>query len=155
MNQPTKPEEMLVDDWIDEVCPTDPPEELYAKFVLTHMRMPAVLQTAFREFTKLYILYGKYSGKPVRVNVASRLGDIGVTFDLKRETGYDVRVMVSDITDWSNVPGEPYQPMAVWIPTRLTEHFRSLQTESRSGKNNSPIAKVVAESVVPTMTRQK
>lgn len=134
MNQPTKPEEVLVDDWIDEVSPTDSAEERYAKFVLTLMRLPAAMQMAFREFTDLYVLYGKYEGKPVRVNVASRMGDIGVTHNLQRDTGYDVRVMVSDITDWSNVPGEPFQPMKIWIPTRLTEHFKSFQAKGLTSK---------------------
>jgi hypothetical protein len=49
------------------------------------------------------ILYAKYNDKQVRITMASRLGDVGVTEDLTRERGYDKRVCVDDLSDFTDV----------------------------------------------------
>lgn len=41
----------------------------------------------------------------VRVVMASRYGDVGITRDLSSESGYDLRVFVADLTDFSETAG--------------------------------------------------
>ncbi len=106
---PTTPEEVSVDDFIDSICYSDPSNVKYAKFVLHFMRLPAVYQGGFRDLISRYRLYGNYQGRRVRINVTSRLGDVGIHFDLTKSVGYDERVSLKEITDFSNHPTLPYQ----------------------------------------------
>ena len=46
-------------------------------------------------------LYADYEGKRVRVTMASRLGDVGITKDFTRDMGYDRRVPVSQLSNFS------------------------------------------------------
>ena len=48
-------------------------------------------------------LFAIYKGKKVRVVMASRLGDVGITEDLKANRGYSKRVAVADLKDFSNI----------------------------------------------------
>lgn len=49
-------------------------------------------------------------GTPVRVVMASRLGDVGITTDLERKHGYQIRVAVAYLTDFtSDAPEENAQ----------------------------------------------
>lgn len=45
-------------------------------------------------------LLAEYKGIPVRVNVVSRMGDVGITRDLAQENGYSERVLVDDLTNF-------------------------------------------------------
>jgi len=45
---------------------------------------------------------GKYKAKRVRVVMASRFGDVGITTDLTADHGYDKRVFVDALTDFSD-----------------------------------------------------
>jgi len=47
-------------------------------------------------------LFCTYQGTRWRVTGASRLGDVWLTKNIDKDTGYDERVNVSDITEWSN-----------------------------------------------------
>jgi hypothetical protein len=49
-------------------------------------------------------LYADYEGKRVRVTMASRLGDVGITADFDREFGYERRVLVSQLSNFSETP---------------------------------------------------
>ena len=49
-------------------------------------------------------LYALYNGKVVRVTVASRLGDVGITTDLGQDYGYQERVAVEQLSDFSPTP---------------------------------------------------
>jgi hypothetical protein len=49
-------------------------------------------------------LYADYEGKRVRVTMASRLGDVGIAMDLGRTSGYDTRVAVNQLSNFSDVP---------------------------------------------------
>ena len=49
-------------------------------------------------------LYADYEGKRVRVTMASRLGDVGITTDFTRDMGYDRRVPVSQLSNFSDQP---------------------------------------------------
>lgn len=49
-------------------------------------------------------LYATHNGKRVRVVMASRFGDVGITRRLDRDYGYDKRVAVAELTDFSATP---------------------------------------------------
>lgn len=49
-------------------------------------------------------LFADCDGKRVRVTMASRLGDVGVTTDLGRELGYELRVSIDRLSNFSEVP---------------------------------------------------
>jgi len=49
-------------------------------------------------------LYADYKGTRVRVTVASRFGDVGITADLDAEFGYDRRVRVRALSNFSELP---------------------------------------------------
>jgi hypothetical protein len=46
-------------------------------------------------------LFASYQGKRVRVVMASRLGDVGITSNLHAEHGYEKRVAVADLSGFS------------------------------------------------------
>jgi hypothetical protein len=78
-----------------------PNHPLCLRWFLVFKRAPAVDQTIMREVgIKEPVLFAKHNGKDVRVTMASRLGDVGITRDLDREYGYDLRVEVADLTDF-------------------------------------------------------
>jgi len=45
-----------------------------------------------------------HDGKRVRVVMASRFGDVGITSKLGREIGYEERVAVESLTDFAETP---------------------------------------------------
>lgn len=49
-------------------------------------------------------LFADYNGKRVRVVMASRFGDVGITPDLKAEYGYKKRVEVASLTNFGDLP---------------------------------------------------
>jgi hypothetical protein len=49
-------------------------------------------------------VFAKLDGKVVKLMMASRLGDIGVAYNLNRETGYDKRVYLEELSDFSETP---------------------------------------------------
>jgi hypothetical protein len=88
---------MHVDDFIDgEYC-----KHKYARWVLNHFRLPAVLKNDFSEFMEPFKLFCDYEGRQYRCTGASRLGDIWLTSDFTRCTGYELRVDVAKCTNWS------------------------------------------------------
>ena len=48
-------------------------------------------------------LFADYEGDRVRCVMASRLGDIGITRKLDAERGYEKRLLVRDLTNFSDV----------------------------------------------------
>jgi len=49
-------------------------------------------------------LYADHEGSRVRVTMASVMGDVGITSDLSREMGYERRVLVSALSNFSETP---------------------------------------------------
>lgn len=49
-------------------------------------------------------LYATHEGQRVRVTMASCHGDLGITPNLKQDTGYRTRVFVNQLTDFSPTP---------------------------------------------------
>lgn len=65
-------------------------------------RLPAVLKVLAKNMGTEPVLFAKYKGKLVRVVMASRFGDVGITSDLSAERGYEERVMLSQLTDFTD-----------------------------------------------------
>jgi len=49
-------------------------------------------------------LFADYKGQRVRVVMASRFGDVGITSQLKKEVGYETRVAVADLINFGDTP---------------------------------------------------
>lgn len=81
------------DDYIDD--PTQP--ECLRTF-LDYARSPA--HGALRDGPRPK-LFARHNGRLVRVVMASRFGDVGITTRLHNEHGYEKRVSVEDLTDFS------------------------------------------------------
>lgn len=84
-----------IDDFIDDFR-----QDAYTRWMFLHFRLPADQQAAFRPFIQDRKLFCTYEGKRYRVTGASRLGDVWLTTDFKRDHGYDMRVLVSDCSEW-------------------------------------------------------
>lgn len=106
-NKKAKLVEKHIDDWLDEpVVVSDPDMHnlCYAKFVLEFSRMPAFKQSQFKQWTQQFELFCSYEGKRYRVTGASRMGDVWLIANFRRDFGYDLRVDVSKCSEWSPVP---------------------------------------------------
>lgn len=84
------------DDYID-----DPTAPLVLRAFLDRARMPAHGMLSSDPFPKLF---ADYKGKRWRVTMASRFGDVGITRDLRAECGYQIRVTVKRLSNFSDVP---------------------------------------------------
>ena len=49
------------------------------------------------------VLFARHEGTPVRVTMASRLGDVGITEVLTAEHGYGKRVAIEELTEFTDV----------------------------------------------------
>lgn len=49
-------------------------------------------------------LFADHEGRRVRVTMASRIGDVGITTDLDAEYGYQLRVLVRQLDNFSEEP---------------------------------------------------
>ena len=84
------------DDYID-----DPTQPECLRVFLDHVRSPA--HGGLRDDPRPK-LFANYAGKRVRVVMASRLGDVGITSNLSAEHGYDRRVAVSSLSNFGDQP---------------------------------------------------
>lgn len=50
------------------------------------------------------VLFADYQGKRVRVVMASRLGDVGITDDLTATNGYKCRVGIDELSNFGEQP---------------------------------------------------
>lgn len=57
-------------------------------------------------------LFADYEGKRVRVTMASRFGDVGITTSLHDEYGYEKRVAVSALSNFSD-KRHPTRPVSM------------------------------------------
>lgn len=74
------------------------------RYFLLVQRLPAVdgcLITAVNGSPKCF---ATHKGKRVRLVMASRFGDVGITRKLDAENGYDKRVGLHELSDFSEVP---------------------------------------------------
>ncbi len=88
-----------VDDFIDSHR-----KPAYARFVLDYFRRNAVCQMDFKPFMEKHLLFASWKGSRYRVTGASRLGDVWLSADFKRVDGYEHRVNVAELSEWSGQP---------------------------------------------------
>lgn len=87
------------DDWIDDYsAPT------VLRFYLIIKRLPAVDQMICRQHGVDPKLFADYKGKRVRVTMASRFGDVGISYVLDADVGYAARVAIEDLSNFSDKP---------------------------------------------------
>lgn len=82
------------DEYIDDESQPD----CLREFVRTH-RLPAV-----EKKHPLVIIYADYRGARVALTMASRFGDVGITPVLKNPNGYESRVMLAELSNFSVKP---------------------------------------------------
>lgn len=70
-------------------------------FLLVH-RMPAAEAAIITRAHGYPVCYALHESKIVRLVMASRMGDIGITDDLEAEHGYQKRVMLSDLSGFTD-----------------------------------------------------
>ena len=93
-----------IDDFIDFGSDNEKdPEEDYARWMFNHFRLSANLKYTFDKFMNKNKLFCLYQGNKYRVTGASRLGDVWLTHNYERKTGYDLRVCIDDCSLWSKV----------------------------------------------------
>lgn len=90
-----------VDDFIDQLEPSSA-NELYARWFFLLFRFPAMTKAQFRTFLEPYKLFCEYGGRRYRVTGCSRMGDVWLSADFKRDCGYELRVDVADCSAWGN-----------------------------------------------------
>ena len=86
-------------DWLDEEK-TDL-AELKVQEYLDFRTRAAVYQMENKEKIYGLFVYCEYKGIKYRITGASRLGDIWLAKNLERESGYDIRVMIEDCSEFS------------------------------------------------------
>jgi len=82
-------------------CIDDPSAPAALRKFLAFARAPAHGQLLPKPHPRLF---ADYDGQRVRVTMASRLGDVGIATDFGRDMGYDRRVAVSQLSNFSEVP---------------------------------------------------
>lgn len=82
------------DDYIDDETA---PQVL--RTYLQRARSPAHGLVSLEPFPKLF---ADYKDSRVRVTMASRFGDVGISNDLTAEYGYDKRVAVEDLSNFTD-----------------------------------------------------
>jgi hypothetical protein len=90
------PETKHCDDYID-----DPTAPVVLRKYLEFARAPAHGQLLPRPHPRLF---ADHKGRRVRVTMASRFGDVGVTTDFTAEMGYELRVPVSQLDNFAEAP---------------------------------------------------
>ena len=92
-------------------------------------RLPALEKFMVYEKAGEPQLFANYQGKPVRVVMASRFGDVGITSYLGKTHGYQKRVLVSELTDFSDEQPEEADEAAELDATDSDD----LQTDAKAG----------------------
>lgn len=100
-----------IDEWITHPYSKNEGER-YAKFVFWYFRYPAWAHMEFHQWMKQFQLFCTYEGIRYRVTGASRMGDIWLTTNFSKETGYEKRVDVEQCSEWSDKPiPDTFQPL--------------------------------------------
>jgi len=92
-----------VDEFVSDTGMDDTPEmgdAMYARWFLMHARLPAYMKMNFDRFMASHKLFCTYEGKRWRCTGASRMGDVWLTADMNRTTGYELRVDLARCTQW-------------------------------------------------------
>lgn len=73
------------------------------KWFLFVNRLPATEKLLCNANGVSPMLFAKYKGERVRVVMASRFGDVGITKNLNAENGYTDRVYIEELTDFRDI----------------------------------------------------
>lgn len=96
---------MHVDTFIDNFSMGSQTREVrYARWFLFNKRLAAVYQNDWKPWIERDKLFCTYEGKRYRVTGCSRLGDIWLQPNHELDRGYEKRVYVTDVSDWSDQP---------------------------------------------------
>ena len=90
-----------IDDWMDHYD-----TDVHASWFFWLHRLPATMQCKFEEHIKEVKLFCDFECARYRVSGCSRLGDVWLAKDFKRDHGYDKRVAVDDCSDWGKDHGQ-------------------------------------------------
>jgi hypothetical protein len=93
-----------VDEWLDDVSFPSDPGEVYARWWLDQARYPAWKKSLYAPLMRDFRLFCTYKGDRFRCTGASRLGDVWLAADHARTSGYDLRVNVTDCSQWGREP---------------------------------------------------
>jgi hypothetical protein len=74
------------------------------RYYLLVERLPATIKPVVYEAVGQPKCFATYKGERVRLVMASRLGNVGITKNLKVERGYEKRVSLKDLSDFSTEP---------------------------------------------------
>lgn len=96
-------EKEKTDTHVDEFV-ADYEKDKYARWFLFLKRLNASLQLDFGEWIGEYKLFATWKGERYRVTGASRLGDVWLAKNFEQENGYDHRVSVDELTEFSDSP---------------------------------------------------
>jgi hypothetical protein len=88
-----------IDTYIDSLS-SDP----YASYVFHLFRLPAMHRMRWAKWIDALKLFCNYEGKRYRVTGASRFGDVWLTSDFAKNTGYEHRVDVEQCSNWGPTP---------------------------------------------------
>jgi len=80
----------------------DPSNPMCLRWFLFVERLPAVEKMMCYANGVKPKLFANHAGKRVRVVMASRLGDVGITGNLAAENGYSARVPVSELCNFGD-----------------------------------------------------
>ena len=89
------------DSYLDNPSP-ETPDCLLAWLLVE--RSPATVRRACGRMETTYPLYATYKGKPVRLTMASRMGDVGIVYDLSKSQGYNDRVWLDELEAFRRTP---------------------------------------------------
>lgn len=71
------------------------------RYFLLVNRLPAIDKAVIVAHKGEPVCFATHEGKRVRLVMASRFGDVGITYDLTATNGYSKRVSIDDLTDFS------------------------------------------------------
>lgn len=91
--------ETHVDSFVDDYS-----KDKYARWFLFLKRLPAAFQADFDEWIKPHKLFCTWKKARYRVTGASRLGDVWLTSNFDQDTGYQHRVAVDELSEFSEKP---------------------------------------------------
>ena len=77
---------------------------LCLRYYLLVYRLPATDKNLIVERHGEPVCFADYEGTRVRLKMASRFGDVGIGYNLITPHGYDKRVMVRDLSNFSDKP---------------------------------------------------
>lgn len=119
-----------IDDWLNK----DPfyliKEEAYARFILSYKRKSVSAQMSLQKYMGCFRLFADYQGKQYRVTGASRLGDVYLA-DFNRNSGYDYRVPVDSLSNWTSCPNDESQATVTELVVSAANKIQELATQDK------------------------